>query len=59
MNPHYVVISGHLLFLPSEVQIFPSAPCSQPSSIFLLPLIRETKIHTISDLEVKLKFSAI
>jgi hypothetical protein len=38
------------------VQIFSSAPCSQTPSIYVLPLMWETKFYTNTKQQVKLQF---
>jgi hypothetical protein len=44
--PHYAVLSNRLSINLSLVQIFPSAPISHTPSVYVPPLISETKFHT-------------
>jgi hypothetical protein len=44
--PHSANFSIVPLLHPSQVQIFPSTPCSQTPSVHALPLLLETKFHT-------------
>jgi hypothetical protein len=53
-SPHYAVFSSLLLFNSSSVQIFSSAYDSETPSVYVLPLISETKIHTHTKLYAKL-----
>jgi hypothetical protein len=52
--PHYAGLSNLLLFHPSSVQIFSSAPCSQMLSVCVLPIMSDTKFHTHTKLQAKL-----
>jgi hypothetical protein len=44
--PPYAVFSNFILFYPSSVHIFSSAPCSQTPSVYVPPLMSDTKFHT-------------
>jgi hypothetical protein len=48
-GPHYTICSN-LLFHLSSVLIFSSAPCSQITSVYSLPLMSETKFHAYKNL---------
>jgi hypothetical protein len=43
---HYAVLSSLPLDPPSWIQIFSSTPCFQIPTIYIPPLVRETKFHT-------------
>jgi hypothetical protein len=45
-TPRYAVFPTLLSLHPSSVQIFFSVPCSQTPSIYIPPLMSETKYHT-------------
>jgi hypothetical protein len=42
-----------LPFHPSLMQIYSSTPCSQTPSVYVLPLMWETKLHTLIKLEAE------
>jgi hypothetical protein len=44
--PCYATFSNLLSLHPTLVQIFSSASCSQTLSVYVLPLMSETKTHT-------------
>jgi hypothetical protein len=44
--PHYAVSSNLLSFHLYLVQIFSSTPCSQTPSVYVPPLMLETKFRT-------------
>jgi hypothetical protein len=44
--PHYAIFSNLLSLRSSSVQIFSSTPCFQTPTIYVLPLMSETKFHT-------------
>jgi hypothetical protein len=44
--PHYAVFSNLLSIYLTSVHIFSSAPCSQTPSVYVPPLMSETKFHT-------------
>jgi hypothetical protein len=54
--PHCVIFTNLLIFHPSSVQTFSSAPFSEKPSVCVLPLISETKFYTNIKLQVKLYF---
>jgi hypothetical protein len=51
--PEYETFSSLLPFHTSAVKIFPSAPCSQIPSVYVL-LMPEIEFHTLTKLQVKL-----
>ncbi|PNF41706.1 hypothetical protein B7P43_G03454 [Cryptotermes secundus] len=51
--PHFVVFSNLLSRHLSLVQIF-STPCSQTPSVYVPPLMSETKFHTYTESQAKL-----
>jgi hypothetical protein len=52
--PHYAIFSNLMLLHVSSVQIFSSTPCSQTPSVYVSPLISDTKFHTHTKLQAKL-----
>jgi hypothetical protein len=34
---------------PSSVQIFSSAPCSETPSVYVPPVVSETRVHTLAE----------
>jgi hypothetical protein len=52
--PHYAVLFSLMSPHLSPVQIFSSAPWSQTPSVYVHPLIPETKIHTHKEPQAKL-----
>jgi hypothetical protein len=51
--PRYAVFSILLSLYSSSVQISYSAPCSETSSVYVRPLMSETKFHTHTETRVK------
>jgi hypothetical protein len=49
----YAVLSNLLLLHPSAAHIFPSAPCSQIPSVYVLLLMSETNFHTHTEPQAK------
>jgi hypothetical protein len=47
--PHYAVFSSLLSLYPSSVQMSSSAPCSQTPSVYVPPIVPETKFHTYTE----------
>jgi len=58
-TPHYASFSSILPLLPSQVQIFSSASCSQTPSNYGLPLVWVTKFHIRTKQQVTLWFILI
>jgi hypothetical protein len=54
--PHYAAFSNLLSLHPSSVQIFSWTPCSQTPSVYVPPLMSETKFHTSTEPEAKFGF---
>jgi hypothetical protein len=54
--PHYAILRNLLLFRPSTVKIFSSAPCSQIPSFYDPPLATETKFVIHTKQQAKLQF---
>jgi hypothetical protein len=44
--PHYAILSSLRSLRASQARIFSSAPCSETSSICVLPLMWESRFHT-------------
>jgi hypothetical protein len=53
---HYVVFPNLLSIHLSSVQIFSSTPCFQTPSVYVPPLMSETKFHTRTEAQEKLWF---
>jgi hypothetical protein len=53
--PQYAIVSSHLPFLPSKVQILTSVPCPQTPSMCVLPSKWEITFHTHTKQQVKLR----
>jgi hypothetical protein len=51
---HFSPTSCH--FTHASIRIFSSAPCSQSPSVYIPPLMSETKFHTRREPQAKLKF---
>jgi hypothetical protein len=51
--PCYALFSALLLLHPSWVQIFPSAPCSQTTLVYVPPLMSQTKFLTNTESQAK------
>jgi hypothetical protein len=52
--PPYAVFSTIPSLHPSSVKIFPSAPCSLTPSLYVPPLMSETKSHTHAEPQAKI-----
>jgi hypothetical protein len=54
--PHYTLFTNLPLFHPSSVQTFSWTPCSQIPSVYVLPLLSGTKLHTHTKLQQNYSF---
>jgi hypothetical protein len=52
--PHYVVFSNLLSLQLSSIRTFSSVPSSQTPSVYVLPLMPETKFNTHTEPQAKL-----
>jgi hypothetical protein len=52
--PHYAIFSNAVLFHPSSIQIFSSAPFLQIHVVSVIPLMSETKFHAQTKVQEKL-----
>jgi hypothetical protein len=51
-TPRYAVLSNPLSLHLSSAEMFSPAPCSQTPSVYVPPLMSETKFHTHTDPQV-------
>jgi hypothetical protein len=54
--PAHLTSPSLLPLPPSQFKIFPSAPCLRIPTIFVFPLMWDTKLHTHTKLQAKLQF---
>jgi hypothetical protein len=53
-TPHYEFFSNLSALHPSSAQILSSATCSETPSVYIPPLMSETKFHTHTEPQAKL-----